>query len=582
MKLKMNRKTLNSVAIAIMALLTVLMLIFGGFLRPNTAGAETDIEVTDIDPAEIGLTEETNTEEEPAENPDEPEDGQDDPEEELDEPDDGEDESDPAGEPAEEPTEDPTETPTEDPTEEPATDPTAEPTDVPVQPTPVIMEQLFRMEIVAPKNWTNDKTRKVRVKVWQLTDETWARAQYKLDNGDWVVIKDRFTLLDGYYYVDLELTDNCLLTVRLNIESGVFMDEKKEIRLFDRTAPVVTAGFNDTLLHVEALDDLSGTAGAQVNGLLFTTLENGKLDVRMEDVLLTYKQLAIRAYDYAGNFSDPVVLDNPYYVSTTATPKPTAKPTAKPTEKPTTKPTKKPTGTSTATAEPDPTREPVTVATATPVPEYTQYPYPYQVPYQTAEPVVIVITPEPVVTPEPEVRTEYVPIGPGQPFTSGGNMQTLDVLYSAATNKQFITVQSRNGQTYYLVIDYDKPIDEENELYETYFLNLVDDRDLMSVLSEEEIVPTPTPEIIYVTPEPTSMPLPTATPTAEPVKTEKQGMNQTGILALIVLLLAGGGAAFFFMKKKKTSVPKTRMLDESSFDDEDEEDESDEEDSGDE
>ena len=579
MKLKMNRKTLNSVAIAVMALLTVLMLIFGGFLRPNTAGAETGLEVTDIDPAEIGLSEETNTEEEPAENPDEPDDGEDDPEEEAD---DGEDESDPAGEPVEEPTEDPTETPTDDPTEEPATDPTAEPTDVPVQPTPVIMEQLFRMEIVAPKNWTNDKTRKVRVKVWQLTDETWVRAQYKLDNGDWAVIKDRFTLLDGYYYVDLELTDNCLLTVRLNIESGVFMDEKKEIRLFDRTAPVVTAGFNDTLLHVEALDDLSGTAGAQVNGLLFTTLENGKLDVRMEDVLLTYKQLAIRAYDYAGNFSDPVVLDNPYYVSATATPKPTAKPTAKPTEKPTTKPTKKPTCTSTATEEPDPTREPVTVASATPVPEYTQYPYPYQVPYQTAEPVVIVITPEPVVTPEPEVRTEYVPIGPGQPFTSGGNMQTLDVLYSAATNKQFITVQSRNGQTYYLVIDYDKPIDEENELYETYFLNLVDDRDLMSVLSEEEIVPTPTPEIIYVTPEPTSMPLPTAAPTAEPEKTEKQGMSQIGILALLVLLLASSGAALFFMKKNKTSVPKTRMLDESSFDDEDEEDESDEEDSCDE
>ncbi len=570
MKLKMNRKTLNSIAIGIMALLTVLMLILGGFLRLDTAGAETELEVTDIDSDEIGLNEEI----EPAE--DTSYESEDEPDESYEEP------ADPTEAPTEEPTETPTEEPATEPAEEPTEEPTTEPTDTPVQPTPVIMDQLFKIEIVAPKNWTNDKTRKVRVKVWQLTDETWARAQYKLDNGDWVKIKEKFTLLDGYYYVDLELMDNCLLTVRLNIESGVFMDEKKEIRIFDRTAPVVTAGFNDTLLHVEALDDLSGTAGAQVNGLLFTTLENGKLDVRMEDVLLTYKQLAIRAYDYAGNFSDPVVLDNPYYVSATPTPKPTAKPTVKPTEKPTTKPTKKPTGTGTATAEPDPTREPVTVATATPVPEYTQYPYPYQVPYQTAEPVVIVITPEPVVTPEPEVRTEYVPIGPGQPFTSGGNMQTLDVLYSAATNKQFITVQSRNGQTYYLVIDYDKPIDEENELYETYFLNLVDDRDLMSVLSEEEIVPTPTPEIIYVTPEPTSMPLPTAVPSTEPEKPEKQGMNQTGILALLVLLLAGGGAAFFFMKKKKGNVPANRMLDESSFDDDEdeEEEESDEEDGG--
>ena len=40
----------------------------------------------------------------------------------------------------------------------------------------------------------------------------------------------------------------------------------------------------------------------------------------------------------------------------------------------------------------------------------------------------------------------------------GGNMKTVDLLYSKATNKQFITVQTRKGETYYLVIDYDKPL----------------------------------------------------------------------------------------------------------------------------
>ena len=215
MKLKMNRKTLNSIAIGIMALLTVLMLILGGFLRLDTAGAETELEVTDIDSDEIGLNEEI----EPAE--DTSYESEDEPDESYEEP------ADPTEAPTEEPTEAPTEEPATEPAEEPTEEPTTEPTDTPVQPTPVIMDQLFKIEIVAPKNWTNDKTRKVRVKVWQLTDETWARAQYKLDNGDWAVIKEKFTLLDGYYYVDLELTDNCLLTVRLNIESGVFMDEKK-------------------------------------------------------------------------------------------------------------------------------------------------------------------------------------------------------------------------------------------------------------------------------------------------------------------------------------------------------------------
>ena len=144
-------------------------------------------------------------------------------------------------------------------------------------------------------------------------------------------------------------------------------------------------------------------------------------------------------------------------------------------------------------------------------------------------------------------------------------MQTLDVLYSAATNKQFITVQSRAGQTYYLVIDYDKPIDEENEIYETYFLNLVDDRDLMSVLTDEEIVPTPTPEIIYVTPEPTTPPAPTAEPVAEP---EKKKDNTSSMMLLLVIAVIGVGVAIWFFKFRNKSTPKSAPVRE--FDDDDE------------
>ena len=284
----------------------------------------------------------------------------------------------------------------------------------------------------------------------------------------------------------------------------------------------------------------------------------------MEEPLLEYRQLAIRAYDYAGNFSDPVTLDNPYYVEPTPEPTNTPKPTKKPTTTKKPNSTKKPSGNSSsnttqATATP--------VVTATPAPVTTTVPQ-QQIVYVTPDPNMYSYY-QPQVTAEPE--TVYVPLGPGQPYKSEGNMQTMDMLYSASTNKQFITVQTRAGETYYMVIDYDKPIDEENDIYETYFLNLVDDRDLMSVVSEDEIQPTPTPQIVYVTPEPTEIPQQTA-----PIVVEDDGMEE---MLPTILLIGGvaaiGGAIFWMMKKKKEEAARNApdFDDEYEFEDEEESDE---------
>lgn len=53
----------------------------------------------------------------------------------------------------------------------------------------------------------------------------------------------------------------------------------------------------------------------------------------------------------------------------------------------------------------------------------------------------------------------------GMPFTEDSIVATRDLLYDAATNKQYITVETRNGNTFYIVIDYDKPVDEDGEQY---------------------------------------------------------------------------------------------------------------------
>ena len=57
---------------------------------------------------------------------------------------------------------------------------------------------------------------------------------------------------------------------------------------------------------------------------------------------------------------------------------------------------------------------------------------------------------------------------------------TRDLLYDEHTNKQFITGADGGRNTFYIVIDYDKPVDEEGEQYETYFFSVVDEADLLA------------------------------------------------------------------------------------------------------
>ena len=90
------------------------------------------------------------------------------------------------------------------------------------------------------------------------------------------------------------------------------------------------------------------------------------------------------------------------------------------------------------------------------------------------EPTVVEETPPPEPAPT---------ITPGEGFSEDGNLVTRDLLYDAATNKQFITVETSGGNTFYIVIDYDKPVDEDGEQYHTYFLNMVDEADLLAAQS---------------------------------------------------------------------------------------------------
>ena len=98
------------------------------------------------------------------------------------------------------------------------------------------------------------------------------------------------------------------VTDPLGVEHELFLD----VYCMDFDAPVIRAGINGTLLRVEASDALSGIAAVFVNDELYTTLENGELNVRIDN-LTNNAYLYIDALDNAGNWTDYVVLANPFY-----------------------------------------------------------------------------------------------------------------------------------------------------------------------------------------------------------------------------------------------------------------------------
>lgn len=160
--------------------------------------------------------------------------------------------------------------------------------------------------------------------------------------------------------------------------------------------------------------------------------------------------------------------------------------------------------------------------------------------------------------------------GGSDALTPDGNLTLIDDIgTSTKAGKQFITLESKNGNVFYMIIDRD---DEGEET--VHFLNQVDEADLMALTGEDE-----TPSVCSCTTKcvagtvNTSCPVcavnmtecvgkeakpevpaePTEPAAEEPEK--KSGVG--GILVVLLIVALGGGAAFYIFKQKKAK-PQTK------------------------
>lgn len=154
-----------------------------------------------------------------------------------------------------------------------------------------------------------------------------------------------------------------------------------------------------------------------------------------------------------------------------------------------------------------------------------------------------------------------------------------DLSGEAAGDKQFITVVSKSGNYFYIIID--RAANGENTVH---FLNKVDEADLMALMDEDA---TDTPLVCTCTEKckagsvNTSCEIcmtnmsrcagreatPTPTEPAEPVKES----SSSALLALVLILAAGGGAAYYFVVMKPKQAQKVPSnLDDLDLEDEEE------------
>lgn len=126
-------------------------------------------------------------------------------------------------------------------------------------------------------------------------------------------------------------------------------------------------------------------------------------------------------------------------------------------------------------------------------------------------------------------------------LTPSGNLSLIDDYAEVESSdeisqKQFMTVTTKSGNTFYIVVD------RNGETENVYLLNLVDEADLMALINDEKVEYT----------EPTTAESTTESGTESETESNDNAKTNSnaGKILVIFLIAAGGGFAVYWFKFK--------------------------------
>ena len=326
----------------------------------------------------------------------------------------------------------------------------------------------------------------------------------------------------------------------------------------DTTPPTLTAVLDGETVKIESSDDNSGVEAVYIDKTRVNSLVDGKASVALKDYAGKDKKVSVYAVDYAGNRSDTVKFDNPYYKEPAPTEKPAAPTQPSQSSTPVTRPAQTQPASSGSTGTQSGTSNTGTASGG------------------TSSGSTENSGGSPSGTPEP--TTSSVPEGA---FTPEGTGTVQDSATGEDGDKQFYTITTEAGNVFYLIIDGKR--DDNN----VYFLNGVTEADLMALAEKGDgsVSVIPTADVCNCKEKCEAGKVDTGGPVCKndlkgcigkekPEETEKPeepepSKKNTGsagtIIFVIVALLAVGGVGYYV----KIVRPKQQAEDEDEFDEDD-------------